>query len=529
MLPHGKIGGQRAAPQVRRRRGFRRAVETAQALGGIVGDVLLQQPRIGLLDTLHRLPGAIVHAVLDQRIGLTHEHVGVYAPGRIRALAQHLRRMQGDLVIVRRTRHVIAQAVVATGLDRQHRIAVRGAIAHGRIGDAAAVLHARPERPAGRAHVVLVQRLAALPTFGGTVVVMLLGVAVAAEHQHVRELLEQREQARAIRMAERLTARRSIEQRDVHAEHDQAITRQALEVIAEEGELVRAQAADVARLGLGVVDHIIEEHETRAPLFHRIGIRAVHGAPAVQRVRIVAGVHVQVMVARHVEPRHLQLRGDLVDVRVQAQVVIDDVAQGGAQPRRVLADDRLDDGALVVADVLAAGGLRIGEHQHLETVACRIGALGRFQREIPVAGGAAGGADAVVLQLRRPLRRVVAPVGRQPIGRRREAVLVRLDHEDGLALAHRQAVAAIGGGAHDRFAVGDLHTGQAGIGRAAPWLAVALLIHLAGDGRFSSPGRRSHQQQASQPGGSTGHRGRSGRGWGIVEPHIIACTAFHRR
>jgi len=202
------------------------------------------------------------------------------------------------------------------------------------------------------------------------------------------------------------------------------------------------------------------------------------------------------------EPRHAKSGGDLVDRRVESQVIVDDVTQGGAHARLGLADQRRHDRLLVVADVLQARGLGVGEHQHLEA-APTVMAI-RLQGEIPVAGDVAGRGDAAVLQRRRTVRVIVPPERRQAVGRFREGIRIRLDHEYGLAVAHRQAVAAVSGSLDDGLAVGNLHPGQARIGRTAARLAVTLQIHLAADHGVRSPGRRG-QQQAAQPGGRQFH------------------------
>ncbi|KAG0777981.1 hypothetical protein G6F22_011507 [Rhizopus arrhizus] len=352
--------------------------------------------------------------------------------------------MQADLLAGRLAGHAVLQAIAAVASDVEQRVALRRAIAHGAVRYPGGILHPRPERTAIGTDVVFVQRLVAVPALGPAVVDVLLGVAVAAQHQHVAEVLEQVEQALAVGVTERLAPRRSVEQRDVHAQHQQAVLVQALQVAGKERELVFAQAADVLRLGLGVIHHVVEEHETGATLFHRIGVRAIDFAPAVQRVFVAGRIEVEVVVARHMEPRHAQRRGDLVDRRVQGQVVVDDVAQRGAHARLGLADQRRHDRLLVVADVLQAGSLRIGEHQHLEA-ATAVMAL-RLQGEIPVAGDVAGGCDAAVLQRRRTVRAIMPPERRQAGARLREGVGIGLDHEHGLAIAHRQAVAAVGGG-----------------------------------------------------------------------------------
>src|SRR5690606_35760030 len=111
----------------------------------------------GLVHLLHRLPVATVDAVLDPGTGVAHVDVGVHAPCRVGALAQHARRMQGDLLVLRGTGGSVLDAVAAVGGHVEQAVAVGRAVAHGGIGDALFVLHPGPERTAGRADVVLVQ------------------------------------------------------------------------------------------------------------------------------------------------------------------------------------------------------------------------------------------------------------------------------------------------------------------------------------------------------------------------------------
>ncbi|AJQ85515.1 hypothetical protein AZ54_11605 [Xanthomonas oryzae pv. oryzae PXO86] len=116
---------------------------------------------------------------LNDGVVLAHEHIGVDAPRRIRALAQHLGRMQQQLHIIGRARGVIGERVVAAGCNLQHRITGGRAVAHGRVGNAVGILGARPERTTGRAHVVFVQRARTLPALVRTMRHLTLGVAMA--------------------------------------------------------------------------------------------------------------------------------------------------------------------------------------------------------------------------------------------------------------------------------------------------------------------------------------------------------------
>src|SRR3546814_14960976 len=70
-----------------------------------------------------------------------------------------------------------------------------------------------------------------------------------------REVAQQREQAFAIGVAERVASGR-LEQRDVHSQYQQALLRYGRQVGFEERELVFAETAGVCRLHAGPVDQI---------------------------------------------------------------------------------------------------------------------------------------------------------------------------------------------------------------------------------------------------------------------------------
>ncbi len=313
---------------MRGRRGFGRAVIAAQAVGLVVGHVLGQQPRIGLLDAFHRLPVTAIDAELHRQAVMAHGDVGVHAPRRIRAAAQHLGRMQRDLLVLGRARDPVLHAVAALRLHVEQAVAIGRAIGHGGVGDALRVLHSRPERTAGGTHVVLVQRPRAVPALRRVPEHLVLVVGVAAEHQRVRHLLQQREQARAVRGAERV-----VEQRNMQPQHHQPVLGHGRQVALEEGELVLAQAADVRRLLPRLGDDVVQADEHHRRLFPGMGIRAELAVEAVQRRGIAARAQVHVVVARHVQPRHPERRNRLDQQRVQRRIVVADVAQGHAQPR----------------------------------------------------------------------------------------------------------------------------------------------------------------------------------------------------
>ena len=75
----------------------------------------------------------------------------------------------------------------------------------------------------------------------------------------------------------------------------------------------------------------------------------------------------------------------------------------------------------------------------------------------------------------------MAPEPGQAIGIGNETAIARLDHKHGLALAHRQTVAALRVGAHQLLPIGDDDIGKTRLITAPPWRAVALFEHHAID------------------------------------------------
>src|SRR5688500_10249971 len=98
--------------------GFRRAVVSAQPRSRVVGRVLGQQARVGLLRSLHGLPFAFVDAVFYARVGVAHEDVVIDAESGPRAATQHAQRMQRDRVVGRLAGDLVAQRILATGVER---------------------------------------------------------------------------------------------------------------------------------------------------------------------------------------------------------------------------------------------------------------------------------------------------------------------------------------------------------------------------------------------------------------------------
>ena len=229
-------------------RSLGQSVESAQFIRRIVAEVFIQHDRIGPEHFSHRLPFALVDAVLDKRARVAHEDIRIDPEGRIGAAPQHLRRMQGELEVFGLAGHEPAQVKCAL-MRGEHRVSIRRAVAHGRRRNARGIFRAGPERATGRADVVLVQWLDAVPPGGCVMEKMLLNVGVPAEHQHIREWPQQREQAIPVGMAKGFHAGR-VEQGNVQRDHQQALPGYAGQVGGQECELLLAQSADIDRRAL---------------------------------------------------------------------------------------------------------------------------------------------------------------------------------------------------------------------------------------------------------------------------------------
>ena len=115
--------------------------------------------------------------------------------------------MQANAAVVLRARRIPRQRVLAALPHAQARMAIRRAVGHGAVRNTRRILDARPVRTTGRADVVLVQRPQAVPTGRGIVVPVPLDVGMSAEQQHMRKILQQREQPFTVRGTEATRAR----------------------------------------------------------------------------------------------------------------------------------------------------------------------------------------------------------------------------------------------------------------------------------------------------------------------------------
>jgi len=118
------------------------------------------------------------------------------------------------------------------------------------------------------------------------------------------------------------------------------------------------------------------------------------------------------MVAGGIQPRHAQRFGDLLHRRQQCRHIVDQIAQGHAQPRQVAALQRLHDVAPEVVHVVIELHLRIAEYQHLR------GFAGQAARRAPI-GDAAGHTGAVGMGQRQRCLHADRHAGRRVGGRLR--------------------------------------------------------------------------------------------------------------
>ena len=396
------------------------------------------------------------------------------------------------------------QVVIAAPAHAQARIAVGRAVGHGCVGNPGRVRGARPEGAAGRTDVVFVQRLRAMPAAAGAVEDVTLRMAVRAQQQQMREVAQQGEQALAVGRTEGFhrPRNRGVEERNVRREHQQPILRQRRQIGREEGELRLAQAADIVRLLPGTIDHVVEHDERRFGFFPGVAVRAEVLAKAAQGILVARGVEVEVMVAGHVQPWHAQPGGGRGHRRIQGEIVVDDVAQaqsdvGGQAAQvqrckavvhrdRAVTHHRVDDVARVVVDIGAGLGLRVAEHEHLQSLEAARRVRVGLQREIPAFWELCR--DPAVLQQWPGIGLQVPPEIRQAVVASREAVARRLDHEHGAVEADTKPVLALCIGPDHLLAIGHTDARQAAFPGIAPTVVIAVCKHGAVAGRVRWPG-----------------------------------------
>lgn len=322
----------------------------------------------------------------------------------------------------------------------------------------------------------------------------------------MREVAQQREQALAVRRPERRRCGRPrrVEERDVHRHHQQAVTRHGRQVGRQEGELVLAQAADVSGLLARSVHDVVEYDEGRFRFLPRVCIRPEMAPERAQRILVAPRIEIEVVVAWHVQPRHAEPRGGGIHRRIQRKVVVDDVAERQAQSGAVVAHQRLDDVAFVMADIDHRLRLRIAEHQYVQRRGR--GVLQRQQCEITTGRQRCG--NAAMRQRGARLRLHMAPEIGQAVVAARKPVRRRLDHEHRPPGLRRQRVASPGVGHDQPLAIGDVDAGKSRLAWIAPTIPVGVLEHGAlvawrrGRGEARPAGQPHDQESQAGPDGS---------------------------
>ncbi len=217
------------------------------------------------------------------------------------------------------------------------------------------------------------------------------------------------------------------------------------------------------------------------------------------------------MIADDIVPRHPELPHDAVVAGIERQVVRHDVA--GREPEGGFgADQRVHH---VVADEVELGrapGMRVGEHEHLETARL----VDLLQGEIDRARQWAARLDPAIAQAQMLGRAFgmmdVVEARQHGAALDRHRVAGRLDHENDGLVIDRQRIPPLGVGLHHLAPVGHEHAGYPGIARLSPAGARAVLENHAGRDQRTVMVRegRSHR------------RGRGGkRDGGAAAPHHV--------
>ena len=156
----------------------------------------------------------------------------------------------------------------------------------------------------------------------------------------------------------------------MHRHDHEMLARHMRQHVAHELQLPLADQAGIgaAARSTGVVAevvHVIEHDERGARMLEGVVARPEHPLPGLARAPVVAGLRVDVVVARAVVPGDAGRTQDLQVARVEREVVEHDVAVVDAEGG--LAAERAgDDVVAQVAELGAVRGLRVGEQQGLE-------------------------------------------------------------------------------------------------------------------------------------------------------------------
>ena len=209
----------------------------------------------------------------------------------------------------------------------------------------------------------------------------------------------------------------------------------------------------------------------------RVVLRPPLAAEGVERMGIVLGVEVEVVVAAHVVLRHAAGRDDALEAPEQRQVVAHHVAceQQALHGGVVALHQHLADGVAHERHLLVGVGLGVSEHQALETVARRI----LDQRKVDGPRQRPGGLDAAEAQRRRSRDLVEVGELRHQVRVDRGAVAGRLGDEQVHVVVGRYLVASVGAADHDFAPVGHRHVGDPALARVEPAVAVGVQEHGA--------------------------------------------------
>ncbi len=147
-------------------------------------------------------------------------------------------------------------------------------------------------------------------------VMVLGGVGVTGEAQHLPSRQQVEERGAIDGRAVGIVRRGVGEQRDVHGEHDQVVPWNLGQKIAQKGQ---AALADVAAIGVSSDRHrrtqpldVVEHHEPGPPVAERVGRRTEDPLPGLAAIAGVRSLHVEVVIAREAVPGQADLPDDAV-------------------------------------------------------------------------------------------------------------------------------------------------------------------------------------------------------------------------
>ncbi len=275
-----------------------------------------------------------------------------------------------------------------------------------------------------------------------------------------------------------------LEQGAMGSQDDDLVLRDGCDVLTQPLQLAIAEARVVVVARRAGVNDVAQRHHVGLACLVRVILRPELGAETIELVFTIAGIEVEVVVARQEAGRTVEHGGQVASLREKRQIVAHEVSQEqGPAPGVVCAGCEVGkDTVARESDLLLVVGLDIGtEHAVLFG---RLSEVALDHREVHLVRQGACGGYAPVLQGGGAGRQVVVEELRDVVLVYRHLVSAWLGDEDGHVVECRQFVATLPIGGNDLPAVGDGNSRHAGLTPILGGVSVLVVEDNAIKGRF---------------------------------------------